>query len=74
MSKKEIRLRVSDDFYAMVAEAAKARDIPITALLSIAAYNYVGKSKPNAPLSPMWRDDDEDILIGPDGEPLNVGS
>lgn len=76
MPKKEIRLRVSGDFHALLEVAAKARDIPITALLTVAAYDYIDRAKPSAaPLASAWRDDgDDDLIIGPDGEPLNVGS
>ena len=75
MLKKEIRLRVSGDFHALLDGAAKARDIPITALLAVAAYDYISRAKLSAaPLASVWRDDEEDVLLGSDGEPLNVGS
>ena len=77
MPKKEIRLRVSGDFHALLEGAADARDIPITALLTVAAYDYIARAKSNAaPSVSVWRggDDEDDALLGPDGEPLNVGS
>lgn len=70
MTKKEIRLRVSPEFHATLEAAAAARGVPLTALVSVAVYDYVGMSKPKPQPEPepdmsVWLDDDD--------EPLNVG-
>ena len=62
MSKKEIRLRVPSEFHAKLEEAAEARGIPLTALVSVAVYDYVSMSKskpqPKLTLPPEWLEDD----------------
>ncbi len=67
MQNREIRLRVSDELFAGVADAARAKGIPISNVVKLALNDYLRKSKP-APVADMsvWLDDD--------GEPINVSS
>ena len=74
MSKKEIRLRVSGDFHAALEQAAKAREIPITALVTVAVYDYMNKPKPPEPKRFSLEGADMSEWLDDDDEPLNVGS
>lgn len=68
MQNREIRLRVSDELFAGVAAAARAKGIPISNVVKLALNDYLRKSKPSSLVTDMsvWLDDD--------GEPINVSS
>ena len=73
MQKREIRIRVPAVMASDLERLARMRGATMAGVIRNALYDYLSNYK--APESmPYTRHDDEDILLGPDGEPLNVGS
>lgn len=74
MQKRELRIRVPAVMAGDLERLARMRGTTMAGVIRDALYGYLSKSKPGAVPPLAWRDDDDGVLIGPDGEPINVGS
>lgn len=74
MQKRELRIRVPAVMASDLERLARMRGTTMAGVIRNALYDYLSNYKAPESMPYTRYDDDEDILIGPDGEPLNVGS